>query len=154
MLLKEEFLDKLTGSIISQKSESNIRRKDFLRVQKDFEHIKSFWGKACFLVFLTLHKNKSIKASGKKLTYKLRTTESAVFKRHIEPFMSEINKEVFVDSKGVKIREKVQERLMEYGEDEFIILCRVIYSAGYNWIKDIHNISLRQHKLQEIQDVY
>lgn len=147
-------MDKLSGSIMSHKSEKHIKRKDFLRIQNDFNQIKSFWGKACFLVFLTLHKNKSVKASGEKLIRRLKTTEGAVFKRHIEPFIKDINRQAFTDSKGVKIREKVQDKLMEYGEDEFITLCRVIYSAGYDWIGEIQNVSLRYHKLQELHDIY
>lgn len=154
--VSEVLVDKLVGSSSYHKSEERIKQKDYLRVQNDFSKIKSFWGKACFLVFLKLHKkNKSVSAIGDKMIRKLKSSETAVYTRHIAPFVKEVNRLVFVDSTGDKIKDKLVERLVEHGEDEFIVLCRVVYSAGYSsWIDGIRNISLSQHKLSELKDVY
>ena len=146
--------DKLVGATMYHKSEENIRQKDYVRILADFVKLKSFWSKACFLVFLSLHKNKSVKAISGKITRKLKTQEGAVFHRHIEPFISEINRQSFTDSTGKILANKLVDKLMEYGNEEFVILSRVVYSAGYNWGYKIKGVSLTKEDLERTKDWY
>ena len=152
----DTLIDKLTGSTYYHKSEEHIRRKDYLAINKDFSEIKSFWGKACFIVFLQLHKNKSIKAIGGKLYRKLKSQENAIFKRHIEPLHKEINRLQFTDGSGVKISDKVMDRLMEYGEREFVLLCKVIHSYGESkYLENMKGqVAFTPTMLEEIKERY
>lgn len=147
--------DKLVGATMYHKSEENIRQKDYIRILADFSKLKSFWSKACFLVFLSLHtKNKSVKAISGKITRKLKTQDGAVFHRHIEPFISEINRQAFTDSTGKILANKLVDKLMEYGNEEFVILSRVVYSAGYSWGYNIKGVSLTKEDLERTKESY
>lgn len=125
----DELVTKLVGSGAFRKDEDIITMKRLARVTKDFNTLKSFWSKACFLVFLELHKNDAeIRAIGGKLKRELQFDELAIFKRHIEPYYSEIKRLQF-SGKIVELAEKVSDALYERGEDEFVCLCRCIFSA-------------------------
>lgn len=152
----EQLTDRLVGSTYYHKSEELIKRKDYLKILSDFNEIKSFWGKACFILFLKLHKNKAISVISGKLLRRLKSQEEAVYKRHIEPLYKEISRLEFTNNSGEKISEKVMDRLTEYGEREFTILCRVIFSSGgVKYLDNMLNlVSFTPKMLEEIKQKY
>lgn len=130
--LLENLTDKLIGSSSERKSDKFIRSTHYLTISRDFNKLKSFWGKACFLTYLQLSKDKSILGCGLKLERVLTASDPQVFLRSILPLIEEIKREHFIYMRpSAKILDKVLERLTEYGADEFLILCKTIRTAGH-----------------------
>jgi len=135
---RNDVVDKLVGSGAFRKDEELITMKRLARVTKDLNNLKTFWSKACFLVFLELHKHDAeMRAIGGKLKREFQFDELAIFKRHIEPYYNEIKRLQFTGKK--ELAEKIADTLYERGETEFITVCRCVYSAklGSGLLKEV-----------------
>jgi hypothetical protein len=149
----EKLYDSLVGATAFHKEEENIRPKEYKIILEDFAKIKSFWGKALFIVYLRTYKDKSKKAIGNKILRDLKMKEPEVYKRHVEPFMRELNRRIFTNPVG--LMDNLVDKLMEYGEDEFVSLCRVIYHAGGNdWVTESKKVTLSMNSISLIIKSY
>jgi len=149
----EVLFDKLVGATMYHKEEEQIRAKDYKVIMADFKDIKSFWGKALFIVYLRTYKDKSTKAIGNKILRDLKVKEPEVFKRHIEPFVKDLNRRTFTNPVG--IMDNLIDKMVEYGETEFVSLCRVIYQAGNNeWVTESKKVKLPMSSILLITKPY
>ena len=146
----------LMETSLEQKTDSDIRLRDWTILMVELATLKSFWGKACMIAFLQSSPNKSYKSTGKKILRELKHNQLAVFKRHIEPQYNEINRSIFRTTYGLDryVVEKVKEKLIENGEQEFIILCRFLHNLEFDISKILSGVSLSKQSLSKIQKKY
>lgn len=148
-------LNLLVGGSRRTSAEDKIDPKKFKKVWSDYTKVRSFWGKACFIVFLMLNRDESIKACGIKIKRMLMENDYDVYVRHIEPYLSSIKKKNFIDTTGKTVADIIKSRLIDYGELEFVVLCKVVYNSGYiKILEGMDNVSIKLDKIADIEDGY
>lgn len=128
----EGLLDQLIGSTMYHKEEDKIKPREYKELFRDFSSLKTFWGKALYLVYLRQYKDNSKKAIANKIIRDLKVRDGQVYKRHIEHFIKDLNRQSFTNPPA--IMDSLIDHLAEYGEQEFTILARIIYHLGNEWV--------------------
>lgn len=150
----ENMLDGLVGVAVQHSSDKAIQGNDYNNTYGEFCKLKTFWGKACFIVFLKKCKNDSLRACAKKIQRNVELKERDVYDRYIKLFINEIQRVCNKVNREKVITDRLKHELMEYGETEFITLCRVIWNAGYDWAGEIKGVSIDKVKSLKIKQIY
>lgn len=118
-------VDKLVGADINHKSEEIIKAKEYVIFLREYNELKSFWGKAFFIHYLGTHPEPRISAISSKIFRRDRSQEPAITKRYLEPHLKEIKRLTFVAGGMGEIIKKLIDTAMNNGHGELVRLLRL-----------------------------